>query len=239
MSAGPSMISSTAEERRGSEHQLLNPATLSSRRLFYAWKRCFDFTLALVMLLLLSPVYLLVAILIKIDSRGSILFVNQVIGQYGKEFRLYKFRSMHPATRSDAERADLARNMLHHIPTMVVAGKPVYKTAFVEGRITRVGRFLRRTSIDELPQLWNILRGDLSWVGPRPSLPDEVSLYSEWQKQRLLVPQGLTGLYQVTARNRVPIDEMIRIDLEYVRSCSVWMDLTILCKTPRAMLSGL
>src|SRR6516164_8513110 len=137
MFAGPSLISSTAEERRESERLLLNPATLSSRKLFYTWKRCFDFALALVMLVLLFPVYLLIAILIKIDSRGSVLFVNQAVGQYGKEFRLYKFRSMHPATRSDVERADVARNMLQHTPTTVVAGKPVYKQALAEGRITR------------------------------------------------------------------------------------------------------
>jgi lipopolysaccharide/colanic/teichoic acid biosynthesis glycosyltransferase len=93
--------------------------------------------------------------------------------------------------------------------------------------------------MDELPQLWNILRGDLSFVGPRPSLLDEVALYEEWQKQRLLVPQGLTGLYQVTARNRVPVDEMVHIDLEYIRRRSFWFDLKILCKTPAAMLTGL
>jgi lipopolysaccharide/colanic/teichoic acid biosynthesis glycosyltransferase len=218
----------------------VNPASLHGRRVFQVCKRCFDFLLALVMLVFLLPLWVLLAVLIKIDSRGSILFVNRAVGQCGREFRLYKFRSMHPRKRSDVERAEAAGNILNGAPTTYLGGKPVYKTALADqARITRVGRFLRRTSLDELPQLWNILRGDLSFVGPRPSLPDEVSLYREWQKQRLLVPQGLTGLYQVTARNRVPIEEMIRIDLEYIRRRSFWMDLKILCKTPRAMLSGL
>jgi lipopolysaccharide/colanic/teichoic acid biosynthesis glycosyltransferase len=240
MSVIPSTISSTADEHRDGDPELLDPATFASRRLFDTGKRCFDLLLAVFMLLLSLPVWLLIAILIKIDSRGAVLFVNPAVGQYGREFPLYKFRSMHPTSQSDVEGADVARNMLDGTPTTYVDSKPVYKSALADRtRITRVGLFLRRTSLDELPQLWNIFRGDLSFVGPRPSLPDEVSRYKDWQKQRLLVPQGLTGLYQVTARNRVSIDEMIRIDLEYIRRRSFWMDLKILGKTPRAMLSGL
>ena len=210
------------------------------RSAFHACKRCFDVVLALIMLVLLLPLWLLIALLIKIDSRGPVLFVNRVVGQHGREFSLYKFRSMHPLQRSDTECADLVRNLLHRTPTTCRHGEPVYKTALADGkRITCAGRLLRRTSLDELPQLWNILCGDLSFVGPRPSLPHEVALYKEWQKQRLFVPQGLTGLYQVTARNRVPIEDMIRIDLEYIRNRSFWFDLKILCKTPAAMFSGL
>jgi len=239
MSVIPPLISSQAEEVRGRDNQLLEPAALAPRLFFHACKRCLDLLLALLMLVLFMPLWLFIAVLIKIDSRGPVLFVNRAVGQNGRNFRLYKFRSMHPAERSDVERADVARNILNGTPTTYVGGKAVYKTALAERtRITRVGRFLRRTSLDELPQLWNILRGDLSFVGPRPSLPDEVSLYTDWQKQRLLVPQGLTGLYQVSARNRVSIEEMIRIDLEYIRRRSLWLDITILCRTPRAMLSG-
>ena len=240
MSVIPSLISSTTEKPREPDYEVLDPAMLRGRRAFHACKRCFDIVLAFVMLVLLLPLWLLVALLIKIDSRGPVLFVNRVVGQHGREFLLYKFRSMHQLQRSDTERADLMRNLLQRKPTIYRDGKPLYKTALADDkRVTRVGRFLRRTSLDELPQLWNILQADLSFVGPRPSLPDEVTLYKEWQKQRLLVPQGLTGLYQVTARNRVPIEEMIRIDLEYIRNRSFWFDLKILCKTPSAMLSGL
>lgn len=239
MSVIPPLISSLDEGHQDCAGGLLE-ASLSRRRVFHACKRCFDFLLALVMLVLLIPLWLLIAVLIKIESRGPVLFVNRVVGQHGREFRLYKFRSMHPAERSDVARADVTRNILNGTPTTYVGGKPVYKTALAErARITRIGRLLRRTSSDELPQLWNILRGDLSFVGPRPSLPDEVRHYGDWQKQRLLVPQGLTGLYQVTARNRVSIEEMIRIDLEYIRRRSFWLDLKILCKTPLVMLSGL
>jgi lipopolysaccharide/colanic/teichoic acid biosynthesis glycosyltransferase len=240
MSVTPPLISSLAEEHKARDCDLLDPAALTSRPLFDACKRCLDFLLALVMLVLLMPLWLLVAVLVKIDSRGPLLFVNRAVGQHGREFRLYKFRSMQPAAGSDVQRADVTRNIVDGTPTTYVGGKPVYKTALAESaRITHVGRFLRCTSLDELPQLWNILRGDLSFVGPRPSLPDEVRQHRDWQKQRLLVPQGLTGLYQVTARNRVSIEEMIRIDLEYVRRRSFWLDFKILCKTPRAMLSGL
>jgi len=240
MSVIPSLPSSSAGEHKIRDCLLVDPKAFDSCRVFAAYKRCFDFLLAITMLMLLLPLWLLIAALVKADSRGSVLFVNRAVGQHGREFRLYKFRSMHPAKGSEKELADITRNMLHGTPTTYVQGRPVYKTAFADSaRITRIGRFLRSTSLDELPQLWNILRGDLSFVGPRPSLPGEVALYEEWQKQRLLVPQGLTGLYQVTARNLVPIDEMIRIDLDYIRRRSFWLDIKILCKTPFAMLSGL
>jgi lipopolysaccharide/colanic/teichoic acid biosynthesis glycosyltransferase len=220
--------------------ELLDPETLARRRLFHLCKRGFDFVFASLMLLILLPVGVLIAVLIKLDSRGPVLFVNRAVGQHGREFRLFKFRSMYPLAWSETARADVTRNIRDGTPTAYIGGQPVYKTAFAErSRITRIGGLLRRASLDELPQLWNILKGDLSFVGPRPSLPEEVGQYKDWQKQRLLVPQGLTGLYQVSARNRVSIEEMIRIDLEYIRNCSWWMDLKILVKTPRAMLSGL
>jgi len=239
MSAIPSRISSRTERSRELNGEDLGAATLRSRSTYLACKRCLDIVLALIILLLSAPLWLLIALLIKCGSRGRVLFVNRAVGQHGKEFLLYKFRTMRSLARSDTERADVVRNSLERKPTAYRDGQPIYKTALADDRITRVGRALRRMSLDELPQLWNILRGDLSFVGPRPSLPDEVALYEEWQKQRLLVPQGLTGLYQVTARNRVPIDEMVRIDLEYIRRRSFWFDLKILCRTPSAMLSGL
>ncbi len=240
MSAVPSQISSSTEASANPNHKVLDVVTLRSRKVYSAGKRCLDIVLALIMLLLSLPFWLLIAVLIKCDSRGPVLFVNRAVRQYGKEFLLYKFRSMRVLARSEVERTDVVRNLLEREPTTYRDGKPVYKTALANhDRITRIGRILRCTSLDELPQLWNILRGDMSFVGPRPSLPDEVALYEEWQKQRLLVPQGLTGLYQVAARHRVPIDEMVRIDLDYIRRRSFWFDLKILCKTPSAMLSGL
>jgi lipopolysaccharide/colanic/teichoic acid biosynthesis glycosyltransferase len=239
MSAIPSQVSSSTSRPGGANRKDLRVVALPSRKAYSACKRGLDIVLALIMILLSLPFALLIALLIKFGSRGPVLFVNRAVGQHGGEFFLYKFRSMRSKPLSDSERADIVRNSRERKPTTFKDGKPVYKTALADDRITAVGRVLRRTSLDELPQLWNILRGDMSFVGPRPSLPDEIALYEEWQKQRLLVPQGLTGLYQVTARNRVPIDEMVCIDLDYIRGRSFWLDLKILCKTPAAMLSGL
>jgi len=240
MSAVPSHISSRTETSGEPNPLALEGGALRSARIYDAAKRCLDIALALIMLTLSLPFWLLTAVLLKCDSRGPVLFVNRAVGRQGREFFLYKFRSMRVEMRLDVEKTDVIANVLGRKPTTYKDGKPVYKTALANNeRITRVGRLLRRTSLDELPQLWNILRGDMSFVGPRPSLPDEVALYEEWQKQRLLVPQGLTGLYQITARNRVPVEEMVRIDLDYIRRRSLWLDLKILSKTPFAMFSGL
>jgi lipopolysaccharide/colanic/teichoic acid biosynthesis glycosyltransferase len=148
---------------------------------------------------------------------------------------------MHVGSQRADHRADIVRNLQQETPTAFDKnGNPVFKTALVDGkRITRVGRTLRHSSLDELPQLWSVFVGDMSLVGPRPSLPWEAALYTEEQNGRFAVKPGMTGLYQVTARNRVSIGEMIRIDLQYVRSRSLWLDLKILAKTPVAMFKGL
>ncbi len=213
---------------------------LRPRPLFHASKCCFDFVFSGLLLLLLTPLYALLAVLIKLDSNGPVFFVQRVLGQNGSEFRQYKFRSMLPDSQSEDHVSYVERNVRRREPTSVDEKGPIFKTALADrGRITFVGRFLRRGSLDELPQLWNIFRGEMSFVGPRPALPYEAGLYEEWQKQRFLEKPGLTGLYQVTARNRVPIEDMIRIDLEYIRRQSVWLDLKIILRTPSAMLSGL
>jgi lipopolysaccharide/colanic/teichoic acid biosynthesis glycosyltransferase len=193
------------------------------------------------LLVVLAPLGLLIAIIIKLDSRGPALFVQKAIGLKGREFRLLKFRSMMPGSQDATHRADLVRNVQRKTPTTYdEQGRPVFKTAMTNSaRITRAGRILRRTSMDELPQLWNVVVGEMSLVGPRPSLPWEVELYDDSQRGRLDVKPGMTGLYQVTERNRVPVEEMIRIDLEYVRRRSFWMDMKLLARTPMAMFTGL
>jgi len=205
-------------------------------------KRALDL-LSFAFLVLLLPLWLLVALLIKLDSRGPVLFTNRVVGKHGRQFTIYKFRSMHPASnRERAEhRQDVMRNYSEGRATAVdEQGRPVFKTAFVDAsRITRVGAFLRRSSLDEAPQFWNVLRGEMSVVGPRPALPYEAELYDEGQRRRFSVKPGLTGLYQVSARNRVPIGEMVRLDLEYAERQSLWLDLIIMAKTPVAMFSGI
>ena len=240
MSVIPSPIPSQGSNTAGEAGTFVDPALLRKRSAYFFFKRCFDIALSISLLIGLLPLWLLLALLVRLDSRGPILFVNQVVGKNGVGFPLYKFRSMRWLPPSTHEHHDILRNVQQGAPTRTQDGKPVFKTALVdEWRITKVGRWLRSTSLDEVPQLWNVLRGQMSIVGPRPSLPVEVRLYQDWQKQRLLVTPGLTGLYQVTARHRVPIEEMVRIDLEYIRRQSFLLDAEIMLKTPRAMLSGI
>jgi lipopolysaccharide/colanic/teichoic acid biosynthesis glycosyltransferase len=204
-------------------------------------KRGLDVLVSAALLAALAPLGALIAILIKLDSSGPVLFVQRAVGLNEREFRLLKFRSMIPGSQDAIHRADIARNVRQKTPTTYdEQGRPVFKTAMANtARITRVGRILRRTSLDELPQLWNVLVGDMSLVGPRPSLPWEFELLDPAQRARLEVKPGMTGLYQVTARNRVPVAEMIRIDLDYVRRRSFFMDMKLLARTPLAMLKGL
>ncbi len=204
-------------------------------------KRFLDVISSVTLLVLSTPLLVLIAVAIKLESAGPVLFVQKAVGLNGREFRLLKFRSMKPGSRDQLHLADLERNIRQSAPTALDSdGRPIFKTALSDAnRITCIGRIIRRTSLDELPQLWNVLVGDMTMVGPRPSLPSEVALYNEAQRQRLAVKPGITGLYQVTARNRVPVPEMIRIDLEYARTRSFWLDFKLLVRTPRAMFDGL
>lgn len=200
------------------------------------WKRPLDVLAAGVLLLLSSPLWLLASLLIRLDSPGPIFYVQPAIGRGGRLFRFYKFRSM----RIDGD------NRLHRrYLKAFVCGEPlpdderdsrdgVYKMAG-DPRVTRAGRLLRRTSLDELPQLINVLKGDMSLVGPRPPLPYEYELYDDRAKQRLAVRPGITGLYQITGRSRVPFEKMVEIDLDYIRRRSLWLDLSIMLWTPAAM----
>jgi exopolysaccharide biosynthesis polyprenyl glycosylphosphotransferase len=194
-------------------------------------KRIMDIVLASIMLVAALPVMLLLAMAIKLDSPGPIIFRQTRVGRGGRRFTFYKFRSMYHNSDPQVHQ-QFVRNLINGNHS----GK-IYKLA-EDKRITRVGRFLRRTSLDELPQLWNVLKGDMSLVGPRPPIPYEVAEYKEWHKQRLTVTPGLTGLWQVTARSSVSFDEMVALDLEYVRRQSLALDIKILLLTIPAVLSG-
>lgn len=190
--------------------------------------------------LLLLPLGLFIAMLIKLDSPGPVLFSQVRIGQGGRPFRFYKFRTMRVGADPEVHRryvqslirAELAEkaeaNGTPHAPYKLVK----------DARVTRVGRLLRRSSLDELPQVINVLKGEMSLVGPRPPLPYEVEAYEDWHKQRLAVRPGLTGLWQVRGRSRVPFDEMVRMDLEYIERQSLRLDLAILVQTVPAIVSG-
>lgn len=190
-------------------------------------KRAIDVVGALVLLLLLSPVFLIIVICIKFDSPGVIIFRQKRLGLGGRAFIFYKFRSM----CVDAEKS---KTKILHLNE--VSG-PIFKIRN-DPRITRVGKFMRRYSLDELPQLFNVLKGDMSFVGPRPPLPDEVEKYEDWQLRRLSVIPGITCLWQISGRSKLSFDEWVELDLKYIESRSIWLDLKILMKTIPAVLSA-
>lgn len=190
-------------------------------KMYLFCKRIFDFVLSLLGLILLSPVFLVIAYLIKKEDRTSpIIFKQERVGKNGEIFYMYKFRSM-------VNNAEFLLKDLLHLNEVEGAMFKIEK----DPRITKIGRFIRATSIDELPQLWNVLKGDMSLVGPRPPLQREVELYSKYEKQRLLVVPGCTGLWQATSRNEVGFNEMVELDLTYIKNKSIIYDFKIILMT--------
>jgi|SRR5215469_386393 len=201
-----------------------------------AIKRLIDVSGSLLFLMALAPFFAVIATLIKMNSKGPVIFRQVRVGQQGTPFTFLKFRSMY--TDSDAA---IHKAYVTKFISSAQAESPsesVYKITN-DPRVTRIGRFLRKTSLDELPQLWNVLRGDMSLVGPRPPLPYELECYRPWHHRRVLgAKPGITGLWQVTGRSRTTFDEMVRLDLRYVRQWSIWLDLKILLQTPKVVLMG-
>lgn len=192
------------------------------------WKRVIDFLGAFIGIIVLIPLFLLIASLIKIeDPKGRIVFKQIRIGKNGKEFNIYKFRSM---IHNAEEKLDELLKYNESTGAMFKMKQ--------DPRITKIGRFIRRTSIDELPQLFNVLKGEMSLVGPRPPLQREVLVYSEYDKQRLLVVPGCTGLWQVSGRSNIGFDEMVKLDITYIRSRSIMTDFKILFKTIKVLLES-
>jgi exopolysaccharide biosynthesis polyprenyl glycosylphosphotransferase len=192
-----------------------------------AFKRTSDIILSLAGLILLSPLMLLISVATKLDSPGPVLFKQVRVGKGGRSFLCYKFRSMRQG--AEEERPQLADRDEAVGPTFKIRHDP---------RCTRVGRFLRRTSLDELPQFYNVLRGEMSLVGPRPAIPFEVEQYQEWHRRRLEVWPGMTGLWQVSGRSRLTFDEMCLLDIYYLENWSPLLDLKIALKTIPAVLAG-
>ena len=203
-------------------------------------KQAIDIFGSTLLLIICTPLFLIIALAIKVSSKGPVLFRQQRVGQYGQNFTFLKFRSM-CLDNDDSVHQDYV--------TKLIAGKPECKQLNENGerifkltndtRVTRVGKFLRRTSLDELPQLVNVLKGEMSLVGPRPALPYELATYQTWHRRRVLqVKPGITGLWQVTGRSSVKFDEMVRLDLRYATSWSPLLDLKILMRTPRAVFWG-
>jgi lipopolysaccharide/colanic/teichoic acid biosynthesis glycosyltransferase len=218
---------------------LLDATTAAQRlraRLRDGAKRALDVLGSAALLIFLSPVFLVVSGVVRLTSKGPIFFRQTRIGHRGNPFTMLKFRTM----RVDADDAIHQQYVADYIQSTAAASSeaPVFKIVN-DPRITKVGHFLRRSSLDELPQFWNVLRGDMSLVGPRPPLPYEVARYKAWHRRRLLEAKpGITGLWQVTGRSRTTFDDMVRLDLRYAKNYSVWKDLRILLATPRAVVSG-
>lgn len=201
----------------------------------YAWllvvkgalfiKRALDIIVSVTMMLLLAPFLLIIALIIKMDG-GPVFYTVKRVGKYGEEFDFPKFRSMR--VHADKEKSTLDSH--HKSPKTFKMKK--------DPRITPIGRFIRKFSLDELPQLWNVLKGDMTLVGPRPPLPQEVQLYTIEERRRLDITPGLTGLWQVSGRSDVAFPEQVRLDLEYIESQSLWLDFIILLKTIPAVIFG-
>jgi lipopolysaccharide/colanic/teichoic acid biosynthesis glycosyltransferase len=203
-------------------------------------KQAMDIVGSVLLLILCTPLFLMIALAIKASSKGPVFFRQQRVGQYGRYFTFLKFRSMRtdndPSVHKEFATRLIAGEIAHNLSNG--NGKITYKLTN-DKRITRVGKFLRRSSLDELPQLVNVLKGDMSLVGPRPAMPYELAAYQTWHRRRVLeVKPGITGLWQVTGRSSVRFDEMVRLDLQYATSWSPWLDLKILMRTPRAVIGG-
>jgi lipopolysaccharide/colanic/teichoic acid biosynthesis glycosyltransferase len=201
-------------------------------------KRLFDILFTLGIAVLGLPFYLLIAGFIKLTSEGPVLFVQDRVGQDGRVFKFYKFRTM-LVDNSDHQHRTFAEDF---IKGRLMSGEEGDRRVFKlqnDPRVTSIGRFLRKTSLDELPQFINVLRGDMTLVGPRPPLSYELAHYKEWHRGRLVVKPGLTGLWQVSGRSTVPFDEMVMLDLYYIENWSLALDMKIIARTVPVMLFGL
>lgn len=204
---------------------LFNP--IRKRYSYLFAKRAFDIVLSAFSLLLLLPFFLLLAIAIQLDSKGPVIYSQMRAGKNGKPFRLYKFRSM--CADADDRQRDLQSLNEKDGPVFKISNDP---------RVTKLGRIMRKKSIDELPQLFNILKGDMSIVGPRPPLLTEVKQYTPYQLQRLGVTPGLTCYWQISGRSDLSFNDWVRLDLKYISECGLWVDLKTILKTVPAVLYG-
>jgi lipopolysaccharide/colanic/teichoic acid biosynthesis glycosyltransferase len=211
-----------------------------NKRLPLAMKRAIDIIGSASILIVLSPVLLAIAVAIKRSSPGGVIFRQERVGQHGVRFTLFKFRSMYADSDATPHKEFIKRYIAggSNAHADVAPNGAVFKLT-KDSRVTPIGRFLRKTSLDEFPQLFNVLRGEMSLVGPRPPIPYELEGYAAWHRRRLLEAKpGVTGLWQVTGRSSLKFDDMVRLDLRYARGWSLWLDLKILLRTARVVLSG-
>jgi exopolysaccharide biosynthesis polyprenyl glycosylphosphotransferase len=198
-------------------------------------KRALDVVVSLIAIILFSPLFTLISVAVKLTSKGPILFRQERVGQYGQRFLFLKFRSMKCGSNSHIHQEYVKQ----FISGTIAKEQGVTYKITQDPRLTRIGGFLRKSSLDELPQLINVLKGEMSLVGPRPAIPYEIDFYQMWHRTRFLeVKPGITGLWQVTGRSKTTFDDMVRLDLRYVKQWSFWLDIQILLRTPQAVFSG-
>lgn len=206
-------------------HQIkLDKNKIAKRYIYRGVKRLFDFIASLIGVILLSPLFLYIAYRIKKEDHGPVMYTQDRVGRHGKIFKVYKFRSM--IVNADKK--------LEELKDQNEVDGPMFKMKD-DPRITKIGKFIRKYSLDELPQLFNVLKGDMSLVGPRPPLPSEVDEYSDYAKQRLYVTPGCTGLWQATVRNSASFDEMVELDLQYIQKSGFFYDLVLIFLTVKIM----
>ena len=212
------------------------PCQYEARKTAHLLKRLIDVAGSLFLLCLMTPLLAAIALVVKVNSKGPVLFRQVRVGQHGKLFSFWKFRSMYIGNDATIHK--------EYVTNFISRGEPANQSEAIykitdDPRVTTVGRFLRKTSLDELPQLWNVLCGDMSLVGPRPPVPYEFECYAIWHRRRILeVKPGITGLWQVMGRSRISFNDMVRLDLKYVQQWSIWLDIRILLQTPKAVLMG-
>ncbi|MDU5110358.1 MAG: sugar transferase [Clostridium sp.] len=206
-----------SDKENSLEFQVINK---ENRLVYKISKRLIDIFLSLLGIIIVSPIMLIVAILIKLESAGPIIFSQKRVGLNGKEFNMFKFRSM--VQNAEELKAKLQKQNEMSGPMFKMKEDP---------RVTKVGRFIRKTSIDELPQLINILKGEMSLVGPRPSLPKEVAKFEPWMLERLNVKPGLTCYWQVSGRNNIDFEDWMKLDIKYVKDRNLWLDIKLIFKT--------
>lgn len=199
--------------------------TVNNNIVYLFFKRMLDIICSAVGIIVLAPLMIITAVMIKLDSKGPVLFKQERCGKDGARFNMLKFRSM----------VCNAEELLKGLKDKNEQAGPVFKIRN-DPRITRVGKIIRRTSIDELPQLFNIIKGDMSIVGPRPPIPTEVEHYTEYQRQRLLVKPGLTCFWQVMGRNNIGFDAWVELDIKYIKERSFWLDLRLILRTLKVLI---
>jgi lipopolysaccharide/colanic/teichoic acid biosynthesis glycosyltransferase len=212
------------------------PQVILRRRIYQIVKRFLDLTFILASLPFVLMVVLVCAVAVALDSAGPVLFVQTRVGKGGRHFKIYKFRTMHHNNDTRDHRTFMKayiRGEVSHQGNEKAVFKP-----FSERQLTRVGRILRKTSLDELPQLFNVVKGDMSLVGPRPNVPWEVQEYRDWHRERLRVLPGITGLAQISGRSGITFDDIVRYDIDYIENQNLVMDLQILWRTVTSVLTG-